>query len=109
MDRYGDAVHDVSPGLEPWQWYGPSTRRGERTFLMCLARPYDAVTVRGVPIRRVERVVEVASGRELAWTTRCSVLDGLFNSDPEGEVRIELSEDLVDEYATVVALDITNA
>jgi alpha-L-fucosidase len=109
MSRNGEAVHDVGPGLEPWQWYGPSTRRGDRVFLMCLARPYDSVTVRGVPIKRVERVVELASGRELTWSSRCSVLDGLFNRDPEGEVRIEVPEDLIDEHATVLALDITPA
>ena len=105
--RYGEAVHDVGPGLEPWQWYGPSTRRDGRVYLMCLARPYDSVTVRGLPIKRVDQVVEVASGRELAWSTRCSVLDGLFNSDPDGEVRIEVPEELVDEHATVLAVDIT--
>jgi alpha-L-fucosidase len=109
MSRYGSAVQDVSPGLEPWQWYGPSTQRDGRVFLMCVQRPYDAVTVRGVPIRRVSRVVELSSGRELAFTTRCAVLDSLLNSDPHGEVRIEVPEDLVDDYATVLALDITPA
>ena len=107
MAAHSTAVHDVDPGLEPWQWYGPSTRRDGRVFLMCLARPYDAVTVRGLPINRLERVVELASGRDLTFTTRCSVLDSLLNSDPHGEVRIEVPEELVDEYATVLALDIT--
>ena len=109
MSSHRSAVLDVSPGLEPWQWYGPSTRRDGRVFLMCVQRPYDAVTVRGVPINRVERVVELASGRELTFSTRCAVLDSLLNSDPHGEVRIEVPEDLVDEYATVLALDITPA
>lgn len=107
MERYGSAVHDTGPGLEPWQWYGPSTRRGDRVHLVCVARPYGSVTVRGLPVRRVERVVELASGEELAWTPRMSVLDELFNADPHGELRIEVPERLVDPYATVLALDLT--
>ena len=68
MDRYGSAVHDVEAGLEPWQWYGPSTRQGDRVHLMCVQRPYDSVTVRGIPTKRVERVIDLATGKELEWT-----------------------------------------
>ncbi len=106
MERHGSAVHDVEPGLEPWQWYGPSTRRGDRHHLICVQRPYDAVTVRGIPIRRIEAITELATGTELAYTTRCSVLDGLLNADPHGEARIEVPEHLIDEHATVIALDL---
>jgi alpha-L-fucosidase len=106
MDRNGEAVHDTGPGLEPWQWYGPSTRRGDRTYLFCVQRPYDTVTVRGLPVRRVERVIEVGSGQELGWTSRCSILDDLFNADPQGEITIEVPEALVDPLATVLALDL---
>ena len=28
MSRHGDSIHDSQPGLEPWQFYGPSTRKG---------------------------------------------------------------------------------
>ena len=106
MERHASAIHDVEPGLEPWQWYGPSTRRGDRVFLMCVQRPYDAVTVRGVPIKRIERIVDLASGTELAFTTRCAVLDELLNSDPHGEARILVPADLVDDLATVFSMDI---
>lgn len=106
MDRHGSAIHDVEPGLEPWQWYGPSTRRGDRYHLICVQRPYDAVTVRGIPIRRIEAITELSTGTELAFTTRCSVLDGLLNADPHGEARIEVPESLIDDHATVLALDL---
>ena len=43
------------------------------------------------------------------FTTRCAVLDELFNSDPHGEVRIEVPEAVVDDLATVLALDIRPA
>jgi alpha-L-fucosidase len=72
-------------------------------------RPYDAVTVRGVPIRRVHGVRALASGRELAWTSRCAVLDALLNSDPVGELRIEVPEAVVDENATVIAVELDRA
>ena len=73
---------------------------------MCVQRPYDAVTVRGVPIKRIERIVDLASGTELAFTTRCAVLDELLNSDPHGEARIEVPATVVDDLATVFAMDI---
>ena len=76
---------------------------------MCVQRPYDSVTVRGVPTRRVEHVIDLATGKELEWTTRCSVLDELLNSDPHGEVRIEVPEGVVDDLATVFALDLSPA
>ena len=76
--------------------------------MICVQRPYDTVTVRGLPVDRVERVVHLASGDELAWTTRCSVLDELFNADPHGEVRIEVAEGLIDPLATVLAVDINS-
>jgi len=105
MRRNGEAVHDVEPGLEPWQFYGASTRRGERTYLLCLMRPYDVVTVRGVPVKRVRAATELASGTELEFTSRVGVLASL-SGDPIGELRIEFPDALVDPLATVIALDI---
>jgi alpha-L-fucosidase len=109
MDRHAEAVHDTEPGLAPWQWYGPSTRRGQRIYLFCVQRPYATATVRGVPIRRVARVIDLGSGEDLAWTTRSSVLDELFSADPDGELEIEVPERLLDPFATVLAIDITPA
>ena len=54
-------------------------------------------------------MIDLATGQELEWTTRCSVLDELFNSDPHGEVRIEVPEAVVDDLATVLALDLSPA
>ena len=47
MNRHAEAVVGTEPGLEPWQFYGPSTRRDSTVYLHLLMRPYDAVTVRG--------------------------------------------------------------
>jgi alpha-L-fucosidase len=71
-------------------------------------RPYETITVRGIPIKRLKSVTHLASGKELAFTTRCAIIDKLLNADPMGEVTIEVSADCVD-LATVIALEITQA
>jgi alpha-L-fucosidase len=106
MGAHRDAIHSSEPALAPWQFYGPTTRRGDRVFLHLLWRPYDAVTVRGIPVRRLRAVRHLASGRELPFRTRTSIIDGLFNPDPKGEVRIQVAEDLVDPDATVIELEL---
>ena len=105
MERYGESIRGTTPGLEPWQWYGPSTRRGDTVFLHLLWRPYETVTVRGVPLRRVREVREVASGRVLEHATRATVAEEL-SGDPVGEVVVRVPPEVVDDVATVLALDL---
>lgn len=100
------SIVGTEPGLEPWQFYGPSTKRGSTTYLHLLMRPYETVTVRGVPIKKVKSVRVVSSGRDLDFTTRCAILDQWFNPNPLGEVTIEVPEDVLDSFATVLALEI---
>jgi alpha-L-fucosidase len=80
----GESISGTAPGLEPWQWYGPSTRRDGTVYLHALMRPYESVTVRGVYIKRVKAVRALSTGKELRFTTRCSIPDRLLNSDPIG-------------------------
>lgn len=108
MAANGESIVDTGPGLEAWQHYGPSTRRGERVFVHLLARPYDTATVRGVPIRRVATVRHLATGVPLRYTTRCAILDSLLSPDPMGEVVIEVPEDCIDELATVLEVTFTS-
>ena len=107
MAAHAEAVHDTTPGLEPWQFYGPTTRKGDRVFLHLLWRPYETVTVRGLPIRRVGDVRDMATGTELPFTTRAAVLDELLGGDPMGEVTITVPESVVDPLATVIELRVT--
>ena len=107
MGRHGEAIGGTTAGLEPWQWYGPSTRRGDRTYLFAPWRPADEVVVRGVPIRRVERVVHLASGAELPFTTRTSVLEELVGADPLGEVVVAVGPEHLDDLVSVFAVDVT--
>ena len=46
MGLHAESVVGTEPGLEPWQFYGPSTRRASTVCLHLLMRPYDTVTVR---------------------------------------------------------------
>ncbi len=105
MSKNGESVIGTTPGLEPWQFYGPSTRRDSTIFLHSLMRPYDSVTVRGVPIRRVRNVRALATGQELTFSTRCSIADGVMNSDPAGELIIDVPANTIGAYATVIAVE----
>jgi alpha-L-fucosidase len=101
-----DSIIGTQPGLEPWQFYGPSTRKGNRIYLHLLMKPYESISVRGMAIKRVQSVQILANGRALDYTTRCSIVDSLFNPNPLGELTIQVPETSVDPYATVIAIDL---
>jgi alpha-L-fucosidase len=104
-----ESIIETEPGLEPWQFYGPSTRKGNRIFLHLLMRPYESVTARGVFVRRVRSVRDLRSGKALAYQTRCSILDQLLNSDPPGDLIIEVPQELIDGLATVIEVEFAQA
>lgn len=104
-ERNGEAVFGTSPGLEPWQFYGPTTRRGDTVYLHLLMRPNAPVAVRGVPVKHVTGVRNVGTGRALEHTSRVPVLDTLFGTDGPGELLIELPESELDPVATVIAVE----
>lgn len=106
MARHAEAIVGTRPGLEPWQFYGPTTRRDTRVYLHCLMRPYDAVTVRGLPVKRIAGATVLGTGCTATWTTRAPLIDAMFNPDPVGEVTIHVPESAIDPLATVIAVDI---
>jgi alpha-L-fucosidase len=106
MEAHAASIVGTTPGLAPWQFYGPSTRRGSTVYLHLLMRPYETVTVRGVPIRRVRAVRALGTGTPLAWTSRATLVDTMFNPDPMGELTVAVPEAVQDPNATVVALEI---
>jgi alpha-L-fucosidase len=109
MERNGESIVGTTPALEPWQFYGPSTQREGVTYLHLLMRPYDVVTVRGVRVKRVQSVRALSTGAELTFDSRCSVVDRLLNPDPFGELVIDVPEDAIDDYATVLAIEFAEA
>lgn len=108
MSSHSAAIHGTSAGFEPWQFYGPSTRIGDTVNVFLLMRPYDTVTVRGVPVRRIRRVSVLASGTELEFDTRTGIIESLMD-DPEGEIIINIPGSEIDEYATVLQIEIASA
>jgi alpha-L-fucosidase len=103
MAGHGESVIGTEPGLEPWQFYGPSTRRGKTVYLHLLMRPYDTVTVRGVRVRQVQSVRVVGSDTYLPFTMRTAILDSMA-ADPLGEMTITVPESVLDPDATVLAI-----
>jgi len=106
MATNAESILDTEPGLDAWQFYGPSTRRGTRVYLFLLLRPYEQVVVRGVPVKRVEQVTVLGRQGRLEHRARTTVLDQL-NADPLGELVIAVPEDRLDPLATVLAVDFT--
>lgn len=104
----GESIIGTKPGLEPWQFYGSSTRKGNRVYLHLLLKPYETISVRGVPVKRVQSVRVLATGTELKYTTRCAIMDS-FNPDPLGELTIQVPEPAIDLYATAIAIDFAPA
>lgn len=89
MDVNKEAVIGVSAGLEPWQYYGPSTSTGDTTYLFALAEPVETVTVRGIKVRRVTSVRQLGSSTGLPFSFRTAMNDRQI-SDPDGELNIEV-------------------
>ncbi len=106
MAGNGAAIADSEAGLEPWQFYGPSTRKGNSIFLHLLMRPYDTITVRGLPVNRIRGARELRTGTELETRTRCAVLDTMFSADPFGELTVAVPEGLIDQLATVIEVEL---
>lgn len=104
MSRHGDAILDTTPGLEAWQFDGPTTRKGDRIFLHVLARPYESVKVRGIPVRKVKAVRALGTDTPLEHRARCTVIDTMFNANPMGELTVQVPASVVDEFATVIEL-----
>jgi alpha-L-fucosidase len=109
MSDNQESIIGTQPGLEPWQFYGPSTRKSDRIYLHLLMKPYDTISVRGVPIKQVKSVRVLSDETELHYTTRCAIADSIMNPNPLGELTIQVPEAVIDPYATVIAIDFASA
>ncbi|HUA35496.1 MAG TPA: alpha-L-fucosidase [Candidatus Binataceae bacterium] len=105
ISRNEEGILGTTPGLEPWQFYGPSTRRGNRIYLHLLMRPYDSVSVRGVKVKHVIAARSLGSTMGLKFSRRIGAADMIFNPDPIGEIIIYTPATALDSLATVIALD----
>jgi alpha-L-fucosidase len=105
MRRNRDAVLGTTAGIETWRFDGPTTRRGSTIHVLCPYRPIDSVELRAVPVRRVRRIRNVASGRDLVWQARVDAVNEILSSDPPGDLVIEVPEGEIDPICTAIAID----
>jgi len=108
MADHAEAIRGTTAGLEPWQFYGPSTRKGDKLFLHLPWRPYESFRVRGIRLNRVTSVRHVATGQDLDYVKRATAQQELFGHDPVGDLVISVPERLTDPVATVVELTIAD-
>ena len=103
MAAHGGALRATTPGVAPWQFYGPSTRRDEVVYLHLTSRPYETVSLRGVPVRQIVSVRNLATGTELDWEPLLSAQAHMTpGSDVLGEALISVPEAEIDWAATVI-------
>ena len=77
MARHAESILGTTPGLESWQCYGPSTKRGDTVYVHLLMRPYDSITVRGVHVKKLRSVRLLSDGSTLDFTTRAGIIESL--------------------------------
>ncbi len=106
MSDHAESIIGTKPGLEAWQFYGTSTRRENRFYLHLLMKPYEAISVRGLPIKRIAGVRSLKTNQPLEYSTRCAILDSMQNPDPIGELTIQVPADVIDPNATVLVVDL---
>jgi alpha-L-fucosidase len=99
-----ESIENVLPGLEDWQYYGPSTRRGEIVYLHNFAEPQVSVVVRGVKVARLKSAKVLGSQEELSFTLRTAINDSQL-PDPDGEIIIDVRGDKVTGLMPVIVLD----
>ena len=106
MDHSGESVTGAEPGLEPWQFYGPSTRKGDTVYLHQFATPGESVVVRGIPIRRLKSVKNLATGQSYEFIRRAAINETDL-PDPDGEIIIDTSDKSLSGLIPVLVLDLS--
>lgn len=115
MERHAESIHGTEAGLELWQFHGPSTRRlfpdgSSRLYLHLTMRPYEQITVRGLPVSRIREVTLLGTGDRLTWSAEPRLKDiHTAAPDPTGELRVTIPEQLLDRLCTVVVVDFAPA
>ncbi|PQZ51206.1 MULTISPECIES: alpha-L-fucosidase [unclassified Microbacterium] len=89
MRTHRDSVIGARPGLEPWQFYGPTTTNGDDLYLHLIAWPDETTTVRGIRPRSVLGVELLTTGEELPFR---AIVDPAHarNDDPVGNLLITI-------------------
>jgi alpha-L-fucosidase len=109
MSRNSESVKGTSAGLEPYQFYGPTTQKGNTIYLHLLMKPYETVTLRNVHVNKVESVRTLRKGTDLNYSKHLGandqIMEGLGFTDPLGDLIIETPKSVLDDYATVIVVN----
>jgi alpha-L-fucosidase len=101
-----ESIENVTPGLEDWQYYGPSTQRGDIFYLHNFALPQESV-VRGVKIARLKSAKVLGTNETLAFTRRSAIHDSQM-PDPDGEIIIDVRGNKLSGLMPVLVLDFSS-
>lgn len=107
MACHREAILGTGPGLGAGHFYGPTTRRDDRVYLICPMRPVSNVTVRAVHGTRITAVRALGTGAALDFELRISAIDRIFGGEPVCDVVIHVPVEACDEQVTV--LEVTGA
>ena len=109
MSCNSEGIKGTSAGLEPYQFYGPTTQKGNTIYLHLLMKPYETVTLRNVHVNKVGSVRTLGKGTNLNYSKHLGandqIMEGLGFADPMGDLIIEIPSSVLDNYATVIAIN----
>ncbi|MEH1974724.1 MAG: hypothetical protein V7L02_16255 [Nostoc sp.] len=57
-------------------------------------------------VKSQKSVFILADGTTLTYTSRCAIMDSILNSNPLGELTIDVPESVINPYVTVICIDI---
>ena len=101
-----ESVVGAEPGLEPWQFYGPSTKRDHLLYLHLFAKPEESLVARAIPLARVKSIKILGTGKELPFTRRTAISD-MTSKDPLGELIIDTRGADLSSIIPVVVIDLS--
>jgi alpha-L-fucosidase len=102
MDRNGEAVLGSERGLEPWQFHGPTTRKGDAVYLFCDGRPQDFVVLRGTIGATITSVRAVGTDTALTYELQLGALERILGGLAVCDVVIAVPEAALDPLLTVI-------
>ena len=105
--RNGASVLEAGRGLEPWQFNGPTTRRGDTTYLFCDGRPQEFVVLRGLVGSQITSVRALGTGLELSYELQLGALERILGGQMPCDVIIAVPEEALDPVLTVI--EVTSA
>ncbi|WP_341978095.1 alpha-L-fucosidase [Microbacterium sp. LWO13-1.2] len=113
MRRNDEAVTDVVPVVPGIRAAVPLAHRvtasGETLFLYCTLRPWDTLTVSGVPVNRVSSVRALGFDDNLGYRSIPSLPEvHSGTSDPLGDLEIMIPATVADSLMPVIAVTLTH-